>query len=128
MLALTVKQPWAHAIIHCGKDIENRNWPTNHRGPLLIHAGLSYDRDGEQLLASLGHDMAIDMPAGFVIGVVDVIDCTHTFSPSRWAEPDCWHWRLANARAVQPYRCRGQLGLFTAPEPRLYSHDEGDMM
>jgi hypothetical protein len=24
---LTVRQPWAWAIIHGGKDAENRNWP-----------------------------------------------------------------------------------------------------
>jgi hypothetical protein len=25
--ALTIKQPWVHAILHQGKDIENRSWP-----------------------------------------------------------------------------------------------------
>lgn len=25
-LALSVRQPWAWAIIHAGKDIENRSW------------------------------------------------------------------------------------------------------
>jgi hypothetical protein len=25
---LTVRQPWASAIIHAGKDVENRTWPT----------------------------------------------------------------------------------------------------
>ena len=28
MKALTIKQPWAWAIIHAGKDIENRDWVT----------------------------------------------------------------------------------------------------
>lgn len=39
MKALSVKQPWAWAIIHAGKDIEKRTWRTDYRGPLLIHAG-----------------------------------------------------------------------------------------
>jgi hypothetical protein len=36
--AISVRQPWAHAIIHLGKDVENRPWRRNYSGPLLIHA------------------------------------------------------------------------------------------
>ena len=42
MKAITIKQPWAWAIIFAGKDIENRTWHTHDRGPLLIHAGAAY--------------------------------------------------------------------------------------
>src|SRR4029077_7780438 len=38
MKARTFRKPYAWAIIHGGKDIENRNWNTSYRGPLLIHA------------------------------------------------------------------------------------------
>ncbi len=44
MRALTLWQPWAHAVAHLGKRLENRNWPPP---PSLlgqrfaIHAGLS---------------------------------------------------------------------------------------
>jgi hypothetical protein len=31
MKALTIKQPWVHAILHEGKDIENRSWQRNFR-------------------------------------------------------------------------------------------------
>lgn len=49
MKALSIRQPWAWAILQAGKRIENREWraaPT-YRGPLLIHAakgctGLEY--------------------------------------------------------------------------------------
>jgi hypothetical protein len=41
---LTVRQPWASAIFHAGKDIENRVWPTDYRGRLWIHAGLATAR------------------------------------------------------------------------------------
>jgi hypothetical protein len=40
--ALTVVQPWAHAIVHLGKDIENRSWkpPETLIGKrFAIHAG-----------------------------------------------------------------------------------------
>jgi hypothetical protein len=28
---LTVRQPWASAIIYVGKDADNRTWPTGYR-------------------------------------------------------------------------------------------------
>jgi hypothetical protein len=39
MRALTVQQPWAWAIVHGGKDVENRTQAWGYRGPLAIHAG-----------------------------------------------------------------------------------------
>lgn len=38
--ALSLVQPWAWAILHAGKRIENRNWPYGcaQRGPIWLHA------------------------------------------------------------------------------------------
>lgn len=41
--ALSVRQPWAMLICAGFKDIENRNWKTNHRGALYVHAGKAFD-------------------------------------------------------------------------------------
>lgn len=38
MKALSLRQPWADAVLHLGKRIENRRWPTAHRGWFWIHA------------------------------------------------------------------------------------------
>jgi hypothetical protein len=38
MKAISVRQPWAWAIIYSTKDIENRGWPINYRGDILINA------------------------------------------------------------------------------------------
>lgn len=38
MKALSVLEPWATLIIHHGKSVENRTWPTTYRGPLVICA------------------------------------------------------------------------------------------
>lgn len=35
MIALSIRQPWAWHILHSGKDIENRDWPTKFRGRVL---------------------------------------------------------------------------------------------
>jgi hypothetical protein len=42
---LSVQQPWAHLIVSGVKDIENREWCTHYRGPVLIHAGARRDPD-----------------------------------------------------------------------------------
>lgn len=43
MRILTVRQPWAWAIIHGGKDIENRvrNIVGDYRGPVAIHVAIA---------------------------------------------------------------------------------------
>lgn len=49
MRILTVRQPWAWAIIHGGKDVENRvrNIAGDYRGPVAIHAGLAiFEEEG----------------------------------------------------------------------------------
>jgi hypothetical protein len=43
--ALSVRQPWAWAILHAGKLVENREWDgCSYRGPMLLHAGKSCTR------------------------------------------------------------------------------------
>ena len=43
MKALSVRQPWAWAIIYAGKDVENRTWPTRYRGFVIVHASQRVD-------------------------------------------------------------------------------------
>lgn len=40
MKALSLRQPWAAAVLHLGKHIENRRWNTSFRGEFLIHAAI----------------------------------------------------------------------------------------
>lgn len=50
MKVITVRQPWAWAIIHGGKDVENRsrNIVGDYRGGVAIHAGLGWSEDGAE--------------------------------------------------------------------------------
>jgi hypothetical protein len=41
MKAMSIKQPWVHAILHEGKDIESRSWQRHFRGWVAIHASKS---------------------------------------------------------------------------------------
>ncbi len=38
MKILSLRQPWAHAVLYFGKTLENRRWSTRFRGEFLIHA------------------------------------------------------------------------------------------
>ena len=51
MRVLTVRQPWAWAIIHGGKDVENRvrNIAGVNRGPVAIHVAGKYATEGLDL-------------------------------------------------------------------------------
>ena len=113
---LTVRQPWAWAIFHAGKDVENRTWYTGHRGPLLICAGRKADPRGYAFLEALGikvPDLSDQM--GVIAGLVQVEDCVEG-SQSPWAFPEVWHWQLAGAQAAtKRVECVGSLGLPFAP-------------
>jgi hypothetical protein len=111
MKALSIRQPWANAIM-LGKDVENRSRYFSHRGSLLIHASLKVDRDAlddPRILALPEKDMVL----GHLIGVVTVLDCVRS-STSRWADLGReWKLLLANPRALlRPVPYRGQLALF----------------
>lgn len=73
--ALSIKQPWAWAIIEGFKDVENRSWPTSYRGPLFIHAGLKEAPLGWLALEREGIDFLCEVEKGGIIGVVDLVAC-----------------------------------------------------
>ena len=127
---ITVRQPWAWAILHAGKNVENRtrNIAGAYRGPLAVHAGLREDDqayyddlikdafgryDDSWLLAEQL------VPGGAIIGLVDLVD-VHNFGThacaSPWAKYGAVHLVLANPRPLPaPIPCRGRLGLWTPP-------------
>jgi len=120
-LALSVRQPWAWAIIHAGKDIENRSWQAvNHglriRGRIAIHAakGMSRDEyeDTADFLSGLGIGCpnAKDLARGGIIGSVEVVDVVSK-SDSKWFfGPRGLVLRNPISCAFVP--CVGQLGYF----------------
>jgi hypothetical protein len=135
--ALTVKNPWAWAIFH-GKGVENRKTRTNYRGPLAIHAGLTWSGRGESdpriraahlHLASADHPRRINRSDhtgccfvfGMVIGTVEVTDCHLAVGEccGPWGiDPGGYHWVLTNPhQLVTPVPCRGRLGVFDLPDP-----------
>jgi hypothetical protein len=109
MKVLSVKNPWAYLIIHCGKDVENRTWETKYRGPLLIHASRSMDIYAPRDIRLLGINW-FDYN-GYIIGKVNLADCIRD-SKSEWAEEGLWHWVLEDPKPCAPIPVKGSLGLW----------------
>lgn len=121
MKALSLKQPWAWLIINGYKNIENRKWSTDYRGPLAIHASKNWSQDGFDFLC--GHK-GIRMPRresyvfGALLGIVDLVDCVSAHDSEWFWGP--WGFVLKNIREFKkPIPWRGQLGLFDVPDKIL---------
>lgn len=127
MKALTVRQPWAWAIVWGGKDVENRSQLWTYRGLLAIHAGKTPDdgADSDPLLEAVAANSGVGTmaPVGAVIGVVDLFGCHWAANHTRrdwcspWAQDDTTHLMLRNPRPLaRPVEVRGMPGMFDLPD------------
>lgn len=71
MKVLTIKEPWATLIIDGHKKYEFRSWKTNYRGKLLIHAGMSLERD----MLERVKDYNLNCSKAAIIGEAELVDC-----------------------------------------------------
>ncbi|MDO9069061.1 MAG: ASCH domain-containing protein, partial [Deltaproteobacteria bacterium] len=119
--ALSIRQPWAWLILNAGKDIENRDWRTNFRGRVLIHASKSCARSEYENAVDFMVDRGIDrldadLPSidqferGGIIGSVEIVDCTDT-SDSPWFV-GAFGFVLRNPKPLPFVPWKGQLGFF----------------
>ncbi len=122
-LAISIRQPWAHAIVHGWKDIENRTWSTMVRGPICIHAS-KYDKrnfaeDAEGYRGALDIVRASfdvpniafdDLTFGAIVGVADIVDCVTDHASPWFFGP--YGFVLANARPITPIPLKGKQGFF----------------
>lgn len=118
---LTVRQPWAWAIVHSAKRIENRSWSTPYRGPVLIHAGkLRSRREYEELVGYLRKKIGRaripsfdEIESGGIVGCADIVDVRPNGSrpKNQWAASGAFGWRLARVRELPFVELTGRLGL-----------------
>ena len=113
--AISIRQPFAWLVVNGIKDIENRSWRTNIRGPVLIQASLNQSElasdtcDDAQRIAGVRLPDEYDL--GGIVGIVEIVDCVRRHS-SKWKEPTAWGWVLANARPLKFRPCKGAVGFF----------------
>lgn len=81
MRALSVRQPYAELILSGKKKIEYRSRRTHIRGRVYIYAGkMPGDPDD---FADLGLEPG-DLPAGFLVGTVEIVDCSGGDGDFEW--------------------------------------------
>jgi hypothetical protein len=130
MKALSIRQPWAWAIIHVGKDIENRDWkPWNpglkFRGEFLIHASATMTKDEYWHFVNYAERGPVgavpefgELERGGIVGRAKIVDIVTAHSSPWFFGPI--GLVIADAEPL-PFRAlKGQLGFFNVPaEARL---------
>ena len=122
MKVLTIKQPWASLIIEGYKKYEFRSWKTKYRGKILIHAGMSLEKDMVDRFKSYN----LDYPLGFIIGEATLEDCIlvdkefneqlrkeNPIVYGRSNHVETYAWKLSNIKKYdKPIEIKGKLGLW----------------
>lgn len=138
MKALTICQPYAHLIClpddaDLAKRVENRTWPTNLRGEILIHAGkgrqwLEVSEDG---LFDEGYDLRIsDMAFGAFVAIANLADCVQleTLRVGRGTVPEHadrrWPWLRGHQHTEGPF-CFVLTQVRTLPTPIPFRGAQG---
>ena len=126
-LVLSVRQPWAWAIVHAGKTVENRSHAFvrrvgGYRGQLCIHAAKGMTRDEYESAAAFmaGIGVACPPPADLVRGaIIGTVVLEEVMIRVREADMAADPWLfgpcalvLTRPRAVEPVPAKGALGLF----------------
>jgi hypothetical protein len=113
--ALTLIRPWAYAIAHLGKTIENRSWacPLPPGSIILIHAGQRWDPTAEAFIKRFQPDAILPTAKTDTTGIVAIArfkaNCTD--SPSPWFTGPIG-WELELVAAIEPVLCSGSQKLW----------------
>ncbi len=118
--ALAVRQPWAWAIVHGGKDIENRTTPAVNHGMdprrIAVHASKHMTRDEYERARAFMATIGVDCPRpdalirGAIIGAVTVTAVVNESESPWFFGPR--GLVLSDAVAVEPIPASGMLGYF----------------
>ena len=122
MKALTIKEPWATLIIEGYKAYEFRSWKTNYRGKILIHAGMSLEKENAEKFK----DYNLNYSKGAIIGEAEITDCIFVtkeineklkeLNPLVYGKSghvEKYAWKLENVKKYEePIFVKGQLGFW----------------
>jgi hypothetical protein len=126
MKAISIRQPYAFAIVHGFKPVENRDWRHPYRGPVLIHAGQKEETDQVTRIIALIADQTgtpfgklhalykKHSARGAIVGRATVADCV-TAHASRWFNGP-FAFVLTDPEFCEPQRFRGALSFFEVPD------------
>lgn len=114
MKALSIRQPWAWAIMAGHKPLENRSWDTKERGMFLVHAAQRIDKEGIEFLKAQGVDVPANLPTGCLLGTVELVD-TVTAHPSPYFFGPVGFVLQEPRPFAEPVPYKGRLGFFSVP-------------
>ena len=112
-LCLSIRQPWATAIVDGIKTIENRKGLKNFRGRFFVHAAKMVDLEGMQwCIDNLSPEIMskLDFQTGGIIGHATVIDCVQESDNEWFIGPN--GFVLVKPKRIDFQPCNGQLGFF----------------
>jgi len=115
--ALTIHQPWAGAIAHGTKRVENRTWPApeRHIGTrILIHAGAEIDKH------AIVYGPHLDVLSA-IIAIARLTECHAAHMDGTccgpWGDPKGFHWLLDDVTPLHdPVPCKGRQRLWIPDE------------
>ncbi len=122
MKVLTIKEPWASLIIEGYKEYEFRSWKTNYKGKILIHAGLTVEKEYLDRFKKY----IISIKPGFIIGEAELTSCipvTEEFENELTKKDEVvygkskhrrgYAWKLEKIKKYdKPIKIKGKLGLW----------------
>jgi hypothetical protein len=122
--ALTLWQPWAYAVAHLGKDVENRTWkpwPSVIGTRIAIHAAAKVDQVAERDAAGfICHrttgvlPLHLDLPRAAIVATARVTGVVTESADPWFVGP--YGWKLDEVIALPtPVPCRGAQGLWIVP-------------
>jgi len=114
---LTVRQPWADAILSGLKTVENRSYRIKYRGRLYIHSSLAKpEKKDIYYCKQRGFDYdELHSYKGEILGYVTLSDVLID-SDNLWAFPSSYQWQLTNPVILkESIGAIGKLGLWTPP-------------
>jgi hypothetical protein len=131
MKALSIRAPWWWFILHGGKDIENRDWPTSFRGRVLIHASKWWSKSSviEDYHDALDMFERVPHPrnhgeitwaqmralGGHIVGSVEIVGCANR-SDSPWFQGKYGFVLAKPITLAKPIPFKGALGFFNVPD------------
>ena len=120
--AVTLHRPWAWAITHLDKRVENRSWKCPLPGGSLfaIHAGKKWDLNAVRFIESVNTSQLITMPPEeeHPTGIVAIA----RFDGNVWSDESPWFmggigWLFSDLVVFEnPVPCLGREKLWTVPE------------
>lgn len=134
MRALTLRQPWAWAVIEGLKPIENRSWCPNRYQigqPFAVHAGLAFDTLGFSVFERCAREARcwsryqrdFEDVRGAVLGIATLGHKHVAGADDRLVPPAARPWFFGPygfpltriAKLSEPLPCRGALGFWELP-------------